>query len=228
MKISVIIPVLGEEAIINGAIDRIRAMDGAIEIVVVDGDPQGRTLKAVTRDHALLVACEAGRGRQMNRGVRAAGGEILVFLHADTELPVNAFRSISSMMLKGRFAGGAFDLGIDARGQIFRVIEWVASNRSRLTRMPYGDQAIFLRRDCFMRIGGYRDIPLMEDVDLMRRLKAGGDRIFIIREKVKTSARRWEREGVLRCTARNWAIMLLYLLGVRPGRLARWYASWSD
>jgi len=228
MRISVIIPVLGEEAIINGAIDRIRAVDGAIEIVVVDGDPQGKTLKAVTGDHALLVACEAGRGRQMNEGVRAAGGDILVFLHADTELPANAFRSISSIMLKGRFAGGAFDLAIDARGLIFRVIEWVASNRSRLTRIPYGDQAIFLRRDSFMRIGGYRDIPLMEDVDLMRRLKARGDRIFIIREKVKTSARRWEREGVLRCTARNWTVMLLYLLGFRPERLARWYASWSD
>jgi rSAM/selenodomain-associated transferase 2 len=160
----------------------------------------------------------------MNEGVRAAGGDILVFLHADTELPANAFRSISSIMLKGRFAGGAFDLAIDARGLIFRVIEWVTSNRSRLTRIPYGDQAIFLGRDSFMRIGGYRDIPLMEDVDLMRRLKARGDRIFIIREKVKTSARRWEREGVLRCTARNWAIMLLYLLGVRPERLARWYA----
>jgi rSAM/selenodomain-associated transferase 2 len=224
MRISVIIPVLGEEAIINGAIHRIHAMDGAIEIVVVDGDPQGRTLKAVTCDHALLVASDAGRGRQMNRGVRAAGGDILVFLHADTELPANAFRSISSVMLKRRFAGGAFDLAIDAKGLIFRVIEAVASNRSRLTRIPYGDQAIFLRRDCFTRIGGYRDIPLMEDVDLMRRVKAGGDRICIIREKVKTSARRWEREGVLRCTMRNWTIMLFYLLGVPPERLARWYA----
>ena len=123
----VIIPVLGEEAIINGAIDRIRAMDGAIEIVVVDGDPQGGTLKAVTPDRALLVPSDAGRGRQMNRGVRAAGGDILVFLHADTELPANAFRSISSVMLKGCFAGGAFNLAIDAKGPIFRVIECVAS-----------------------------------------------------------------------------------------------------
>jgi len=225
MKISVIIPVLREEAVINRAIDRIRAMDGAVEIVVVDGDPQGKTLGAVTRDHALLVASETGRGRQMNEGAREAGGDVLVFLHADTELPANAFPSISSAMMDCRFVGGAFDLAIDGQGVLFRLIEKVASLRSRLTRIPYGDQAVFLQRDYFMRIGGYRDIPLMEDVDLMRRIKAGGGRICIIRKKVRTSARRWEREGILRCTLRNWTIVILYLLGVPPKRLVKWYPS---
>jgi len=225
MKISVIIPVLREEAIINRAIERILANDRAVEIVVVDGDPQGRTLLAVTCGEALLIASEAGRGRQMNEGARAAGGDILVFLHADTVLPANAFRSISSAMRNRRLKGGAFDLAIDGQGVIFRLIEWAASLRSRLTRIPYGDQALFLRRDYFMQIGGYRDIPLMEDVDLMRRVKAGGDRIRIIRGKAKTSARRWEQEGVLRCTLRNWTIMLLYLLGVSPRRLVKWYPS---
>lgn len=223
MKLSVIIPVLGEEAIINGAIDRIRAIDGAIEVVVVDGDPRGTTLKAVTHDDALLVVSEAGRGRQMNKGAQAAHGDILVFLHADTELPSCAFRSISSAMLDGRFVGGAFDLAIEGKGLAFRLIESTASIRSRLTRIPYGDQAIFVRRDYFTEIGGYREIPLMEDVELMRRIKAGGGRICIIREKARTSARRWEREGVLLCTLRNWAIMILYLLGVPPERLTRWY-----
>jgi rSAM/selenodomain-associated transferase 2 len=225
MKISVIIPVLREEAIINRAIERIRAVDRAVEIVVVDGDPQGRTLQAVICGQALLLASEAGRGRQMNEGARAAGGDILVFLHADTELPANAFGSISSAMMNGRLKGGAFDLAIDGQGVIYRLIEWVASLRSRLTRIPYGDQALFLRRDYFMEIGGYRDMPLMEDVDLMRRLKAGGDRICIIRGKAKTSARRWEQEGVLRCTLRNWAILVLYLLGVSPEKLVKWYPS---
>jgi len=225
MKISVIIPVLREEAVINRAIERIRAVDRAVEIVVVDGDPQEGTLRAVTCAEALLVASEAGRGRQMNEGARAAGGDILVFLHADTVLPGNAFRSISSAMMSRRFVGGAFDLAIDGQGVIFRLIEWAASLRSRLTRIPYGDQALFLRRDYFMRIGGYRDIPLMEDVDLMRRVKARGDRICIIRGKARTSARRWEQEGVLRCTLRNWTILALYLLGVPPRRLVKWYPS---
>ncbi|HUJ68593.1 MAG TPA: TIGR04283 family arsenosugar biosynthesis glycosyltransferase [Syntrophorhabdales bacterium] len=225
MKISVIIPVLREEAVINRTIDRIRAMDRAVEIVVVDGDPQGKTLGAVTRDHALLVASEAGRGRQMNEGAREAGGDVLVFLHADTELPANAFPTISSAMMDGRFVGGAFDLAIDGQGVLFRLIEKVASLRSRLTRIPYGDQAVFLQRDYFMRIGGYRDIPLMEDVDLMRRIKAAGGRICMIRKKVRTSARRWEREGILRCTLRNWTIVILYLLGVPPKRLVKWYPS---
>jgi rSAM/selenodomain-associated transferase 2 len=216
MNISVVIPVLGEEAIISGAIDRIRAADEGIEIVVVDGDPEGKTLRTVTRDRVLLVASGAGR---------AASGDIIVFLHADTELPAQAFPSISSAMRDGRFVGGAFDLAIDAKGPVFRVIESAASLRSRMTRIPYGDQAIFLRRDYFIGMGGFREIPLMEDVDLMRRVKAAGDRICIIREKAKTSARRWEREGTLRCTARNRAIMLLYLLGVPPQRLVKWYPS---
>ena len=224
MTISIIIPVLREEALINDAITRIRAMDETVEIVVVDGSPGAETLKAVTGDHAKLIASGTGRACQMNRGSRLAKGDILLFLHADTELPQDGLRMISSALSDGRFVGGAFDLKVGEAGFIFRVIGSIASLRSRLTRIPYGDQAIFLRRDYFMKIGGYREITLMEDVDLMRRIKADGKRIRIIREKARTSARRWEREGVLRCTGRNWAIMALYLLGVPPRKLAKWYA----
>jgi rSAM/selenodomain-associated transferase 2 len=224
MKISVIIPVLREEAVINDAITRIRAMDGAVEIIVVDGSPQGATLEAISGDHAKRVVSEKGRARQMNQGARTALGDILLFLHADTELPPDAFGSISSVMQDGSLVGGAFDLGIGEKGLPFRLIESIASFRSRLTRIPYGDQAIFLTRDYFTKLDGYKEIPLMEDVELMRRVKAAGGKICIIRKRVKTSARRWKREGVLRCTARNWTIMLLYLLGVAPERLAAWYA----
>ncbi len=223
MKISVIIPVLREEAVINDAITRIRDMDTAIEIIVVDGSPQGETLEAISGGHAKCVVSEMGRARQMNQGARAAQGEILLFLHADTELPPDAFRTISEVMKDGRLIGGAFDLGIDEKGLPFRLIESIASLRSRLTRIPYGDQAIFLRSDYFARAGGYKAMPLMEDVELMRRVKAAGGRICIIHEKVRTSARRWKKEGVLRCTVRNWTIVFLYLLGVSPERLAKWY-----
>jgi len=223
MTISIIIPVLREEALINEAITRIRAMDETVEIVVVDGSPGAETLKAVTGDHAKLVTSGTGRALQMNRGAKIANGDVLLFLHVDTELPQDGLRMISSALSDGRFVGGAFDLKVGEAGFIFRVIGSIASLRSRLTRMPYGDQAIFLRRDYFMKIGGYREITLMEDVDLMRRVKAEAEKICILRERVRTSSRRWNKEGVLRCTLRNWTIMALYLMGVSPERLAKWY-----
>jgi GT2 family glycosyltransferase len=131
---------------------------------------------------------------------------------------------MASTLEDGRYTGGAFDLAIDRAGFMFRIIERVASFRSRLTRVPYGDQAIFIKREPFMEIGGYREIPLMEDMDLMRRIKQAGGKICIIHKRAKTSGRRWLKEGVVRCTLRNWTIRLLYLAGVDPNRLVKWYA----
>jgi hypothetical protein len=130
---------------------------------------------------------------------------------------------MASIMKNSSIVGGAFDLSIDQPGMFFRLIEKVACLRSRITRIPYGDQAIFVRRDYFVSVGGFKPVPLMEDVDLMMRIRRRGDRIFITREKVKTSARRWAEEGAIRCTLRNWAVMLLYLTGVPPHKLVRWY-----
>ncbi len=226
MTISVIIPVFHEEVLINEAIDRLEgtAPGDAVEVIVVDGSRDGETVKAMSSSRAKGIISGKGRGKQMNAGAAAACGDVVLFLHVDTELPEKAFEEISRAMKKGRFVGGAFDLGIGDRGIAFRIIERVASLRSRLTRIPYGDQAIFLRRDYFLSIGGYRELPLMEDVDLMRRVKKTGRRIRFVDRKVKTSARRWKKEGVAICTIRNWTIMLLYLLGVSPVRLAKWYA----
>jgi GT2 family glycosyltransferase len=148
---------------------------------------------------------------------------VLLFLHADTVLPPAAFERIAEAMRDEGCVGGAFDLRIDSRRTGFRVIEKVASLRSRLTRIPYGDQAIFIRASCFRTLGGFREIPLMEDVDLMRRIKRKGWRIVIFREPVITSARRWEKEGLVFGTLRNWFLMTLYLCGVPPERLARYY-----
>ncbi len=225
MMISVIIPVLHEQALINGTIAGVRAIgsDELKEIIVVDGGPDGDTLKAITDGGVRRLSARAGRAAQMNAGAAGAQGEILLFLHADTRLPAGAFGRIAGCMEGGRFVGGAFDLGIGSEGCAFRIIERVASLRSRLTRIPYGDQAIFVRRDYFRRIGGYGEMDLMEDVDLMRRIKREGRAIFIIPEKVSTSGRRWHREGVVRCCVRNWTTMLLYLAGVSPQKLARRY-----
>jgi rSAM/selenodomain-associated transferase 2 len=225
MTISVVIPVFREEPLINDAICRLRGMafDKALEIIVVDGSEEGGTLRAVADSRAKSILSARGRGSQMNAGAKAAGGDVLLFLHVDTELPADGLERISSAMELGHFVGGAFDLGIADRGLAYRIIERAASLRSRLTRIPYGDQAIFFKRDYFLRIGGYRPLPIMEDVDLMRRVKKRGDRIHLIGEKVKTSSRRWRKEGLARCTLRNWTIMALYLLGVPPGRLAKHY-----
>ena len=222
---SVIIPVLNERAVIRETIDHVRSLERgeAAEIVVADGDPAAGTLRAIPDGSVRKVLSPPGRGAQLNRGAAAATGEVLLFLHADTKLPPDALVLIAETLRDGSLAGGAFDLAIDSPARAFRLIEGVASLRTRLTRIPYGDQAIFLRRERFRAVGGYREIPIMEDVDLMRRLKRSGGRIAVLPARVSTSARRWEREGVLFTTLRNWALVSLFLLGVDPCRLARWY-----
>lgn len=223
--ISTIIPVFHEEGLINEAVDALYklAFHGRLEIIVVDGDPEENTLKAIEDHRVARVRSDKGRGKQMNTGALVANGEILLFLHADTKLPPDGLNRICSVMRDEGCAGGSFDLGIDSDKRCFRLIERVACLRSRLTRMPYGDQGIFLRRDYFLGLGGFRELPLMEDVHLMRRVRRSGGKIHIMRDKVKTSARRWEKEGVFYCTLRNWILTLLYLLGVSPERLARFY-----
>ncbi len=225
MTISIIVPVYHEEALINDAINRLLCAETeeAVEIIVVDGGEEAATLKAMTVKGVKGLASRKGRGTQMNKGAAAASGNILLFLHIDTKLPSGGLRRISSVMKNDNYAGGAFDLEIADRGYALRIIEKAASIRSRITRIPYGDQAIFLRRDYFLRMGGYRDLPVMEDMDLMRRIKRNGGKICLLDERVKTSSRRWRREGIIACTLRNWTMVLLHLLGVRPERLARWY-----
>ena len=161
----------------------------------------------------------------MNAGASVARGEVLIFLHADTEPPLHALKKIDSLLERSECVGGAFDLGIRSDRLILKAIGKLASWRSHLTRVPFGDQAIFLRREYFNRIGGYKEIPLMEDVELMRRIKKLGDEIWIFHDRVMTSPRRWEKEGVVYCTFRNWTLQVLYLLGISPRRLAFFYKS---
>ena len=159
----------------------------------------------------------------MNRGAAAAGGEILLFLHADTRLPQDALESVSATLRDPGVVGGAFSLGIASPHPFFRVIERTVSLRTRFTRIPYGDQAFFFDRRFFHRIGGFSDIPIMEDVELMRRVKKHGYRIRILPAPVRTSPRRWEREGFVSCTLRNWLLVTLFYLGVPPHKLTRYY-----
>ena len=224
---SIIVPVLNEAPLINGIIEHLHDLRGdeAIEIIIVDGDPEGLTLKAISRSDVKKLGSRKGRAAQMNEGARNAEGSTLLFLHADTELPSDALQLITAAMHDKRYVAGAFDLCITSDRPVFRVIETSASLRSRVTRIPFGDQAIFIRKEYFDKIGGYRDMPIMEDVEIMKRIRKRGDRIFIIDRRVRTSPRRWEHEGIVRCTLRNWLLQVLYPLGISSHTLARLYKN---
>jgi rSAM/selenodomain-associated transferase 2 len=224
-KFSIIVPVLHEVDRINDLIEHLRQLDleGSCEIIVVDGSPERDTLQVIQDKTVIKIPSQKGRARQMNAGASAARGDILIFLHADTELPLNAFKRMNTLMGKREYVGGAFDLGIKSDQWIFKVIAFLASLRSRLNRIPFGDQGIFIRRNYFNKIGGYKESPLMEDVELMRRIKRSGNKIWIYYDRVMTSPRRWEKEGIIFCTLRNYTNQLLYFLGVSPHKLVNFY-----
>lgn len=226
MNISVIVPVFQEDKTIHAFLKIVQAVfpAPAHEIIVVDGSPAGDTLAAVSLPQIKTIHSGKGRGRQMNQGAAMAKGEILLFLHADTLLPKNAPQLITDLLSKDPdLVGGAFSLGIDDDCVLLKIIEYSANLRSRLTRVPYGDQSIFIRKDCFDRVGGFMEIPIMEDLELMTRIRKQGSPIHILKQKSVTSSRRWNKEGIAICTLRNWLIRLLYHLGVSADRLAVWY-----
>ena len=229
-ELSLVIPVLSEAESINENIRHIRELnaDGTAEIIVVDGDPSGSTIRTIKAEDVRTAVAAKGRARQMNHGAALATGDILLFLHADTRLPSGAFALIRSTMNDKRFVGGAFDLGFDTKRAIFKITEMYVFLRTRLTKIPFGDQAIFIRREYFEKIGGYRDLPIMEDVELMSRIRKRADTIRIIPCKVRTSVRRYEQEGILSCTLRNWFLQISYALGISPQRLVKWYTLRSS
>lgn len=158
----------------------------------------------------------------MNAGASVASGDVLLFLHADTLLPENWEEKLLSAMSDEGVVGGAFTLSIDSARLFHKIIAAAANIRSRVTGIHYGDQGIFVKRSVFDKIGGFKDIPIMEDVDLMRRLKKVGT-VVMLKDKVATSARRWDKEGAVHATIRNWLLITLYYMGVAPERLYKLY-----
>lgn len=228
-KFSIIIPVLHESKIINTLLDSLehQKTDDTFEIIVVDGSPTQDTIQVISRQNVLKYTSPQGRGRQMNKGADHATGDILVFLHADTFLPSDAFSLIKTTLENPRFIGGAFSLGIRSKNPILNLIAWCSTLRSRLTRAPYGDQVIFLRTSYFKDLGGFRDLPLMEDVELMRRIRKKGGKISILSTRVLTSDRRWKKEGFLYTTVRDLLIIFLYWCGMSAEKLAKYY-PWQN
>ena len=222
-EISVIIPVLNEAATIGTTLTPLK--DAAnIEVIVVDGGSLDCTRDLAESLGAKVFEAPAGRARQMNAGAAAATGEILLFLHADTVLPQGFEVMVHQALLKPGVIAGAFALRINTNLRGLRLIETMTNWRSRFLQMPYGDQAIFLPAKVFRRLGGFQQIPLMEDFEFVQRLKRKG-RIAIVPASVITSGRRWQKIGVLKTTLINQLIILAYFLGVPPTQLAHWYSS---
>lgn len=223
--LSVIIPVFKEQDTINTFIRDLTEIFPLVrhQIIVVDGSPDQETLAALDVSGVIGVTADKGRGKQMNFGASLAKGHILLFLHADTSLPVNAPQIIKAALNDKNIVGGSFSLCINSSRWFMKIIEKAANLRSSFTRVPYGDQAIFIRRVFFEKMGGFRDISIMEDLDLMTRIRKSGNNIVILQDKAMTSPRRWEQEGILRCTLRNWLIRTLYHCGVSAEKIARMY-----
>lgn len=221
MTVSVIVPALDEEQAIEATIAAAR-QPGILEIIVVDGGSSDDTVARARMRADRVLRAERGRANQMNAGAASARGDVLLFVHADTRLPPGCHGAITSALVDERVVGGRFDLQLDAPGLPYRVIGTMISLRSRMTRVATGDQAIFARRSAFERLGGYPPLPLMEDIAFCRALKRVG-RIACLRERVTTSARRWQQRGIVRTVLLMWLLRLAYYAGMSPARLARAY-----
>ena len=230
-KISIIIPVFNEAATIEQTLTRLQDVPD-VEVIVVDGGSQDETVtlakscctKFASDSECKVIFASAGRACQMNAGAAVATGDILLFLHADTQLPPQFDSLVRQVLQNPDIIAGAFELRIDANLWGLGLIEKMVNLRSRFFSMPYGDQAIFIKASTFHDIGGFPDIPIMEDFELMRCLKRQG-RIAIVPAPVLTSGRRWQKLGVLKTTLINQLMIAGYFLGIPPTQLVRLYGK---
>lgn len=228
MRLSIIIPVLHERAIINESLRKLMQLPeiNDCEIIVVDGDTDAGTLSGI--EVGLLsdirtIRGAQGRARQMNAGAAVAKGDFLLFHHVDSALPDDGIFKILAAMTNQQVSGGAFSISLASRRFFLRALSLFGTLRSRWTAAPFGDQSIFIRTRIFRELGGYLELPLMEDLDLMLRMKRAGYRILILPEKVTTSARRFEREGPVFCALTDLFLYLLFHAGIDPTRLKHLY-----
>ncbi len=223
MTLSIIIPVLNEAGRIAVALMALQPLrERGVEILVVDGGSTDGTADIAARGADHVVTAQRGRASQQNAGAQQARGEIFLFLHSDTQLPLDADGLIAHALRNKAMQWGRFDVRFDTDSTMLRVVATMMNARSRLTGIATGDQCIFVRRTAFEAVGGFPALPLMEDIALSALLKRQSAP-QCLRSKVTTSARRWQKHGVWRTIFLMWGLRLAYTLGVSPARLARWY-----
>jgi rSAM/selenodomain-associated transferase 2 len=222
-KISIIMPVLDEGEGIAAALDALADLRAlGTEVIVVDGGSRDATVPRARTRADRVISATRGRALQMNAGAAKAAGNILMFLHADTRLPADADIAVVNGLERSGRAWGRFNVKIDGRSRLLAVIGFFIGLRSRLTGIATGDQAIFVRRDAFQAVGGFAEIPLMEDIALCKRLKRVS-RPLCLSERVVTSGRRWEKHGIVSTMLLMWRLRLAYFFGADPKALARQY-----
>ena len=218
--ISVIIPVLNEAKILDQALSRLIPQLKGHELIIVDGCSTDET-PLIAKKYGQVVSAERGRASQLNAGAAAARGDTLLFLHADVWLDPGAIEGVETAISAG-YVGGAFKQRIEGNHPLYRLIEHTANFRAKRLGIFYGDGGIFIRRPCFNRIGGFPDVPIMEEVGFSRQLRRQG-KITLVEPRIHISARRWQKNGIIRTTLTNWLVTLLYLLRVPPNHLAKLY-----
>ena len=223
MRISIIMPVLNEGQQLAQALQALQSLrQKGHELIVVDGHSRDGSLHVAESLTDIAITGPRGRARQMNLGASQASGEVLLFLHCDTRLPEDADEWVRDALLGNGYRWGRFDVRLSGSHPMFSVIARAMNWRSRLTRIATGDQAIFIARDLFRELGGYADIPLMEDVEICKRLRRAG-KPASLGNPVVTSSRRWEQGGIWRTLLLMWRLRLLYWLGVPPRLLVEHY-----
>jgi rSAM/selenodomain-associated transferase 2 len=215
---------LNEAAAIASTLIALRRGAPDAEIVVVDGGSIDASVAQARPLCDALIVASRGRARQMNAGARVSHGDAIAFVHADTIVPPTFAADIAAALSESAVVGGRFDVKLDDDALPYRIIGAMISLRSRISRTGTGDQAIFVRRAVFDRLGGFPELELCEDLDFSRSMKRAG-RVACLRTRVTTSARRWNRDGVARTVVRMWLIRAMYLLGVPPARLKRMYSD---
>lgn len=219
--ISVIIPTLNEEEHLPQTLAWLENVEN-LEIIVADGGSEDTTVKLAEASAAQVIYSPRGRGAQLNHGVKASAGELLLFLHSDTRLPDNFTPLIHHTLGHKNCAAGAFSLKIDSPKRSLALISYCANLRSHFLQLPYGDQAIFTSRKIFDRVAGFPEVPIMEDYIFIKNIQKYG-KIYTLDESVLTSARRWQNMGTIRTTLINQLIVVGYSCGVKLSTLARWY-----
>lgn len=219
-KISVIIPVLNEAKVLEKTLSQLQPELKSHELIVVDGGSADASVH-IAEKYGKVIISERGRAKQLNAGAAVATGKILIFLHADIWLESGALAAVGTA-LSSSYVGGGFRQKIDGKCFLYRLIEIAGNMRGKYLKVFYGDSGIFLTRTNFEKIGGFPDVPIMEEMEFSRDLRRLG-KTTLLTPHIHISPRRWETRGIIRTTLNNWLITLLYFFGVSPEKLAKLY-----